>query len=142
MCTPWGAARPGWMYYSFRAPPMHYARGHLPKLVSTPAAVPGGTRNFLIPPGCSLFRIDCLRILIELLVAPFAPMAGRRACHAQLCGKPPELAARQALVDSWIEYSTTEIDIPLLAWVYPYGGITPYDKKVRAPAVLQAMSQT
>lgn len=63
---------------------------------------------------------------------PFTPMVGGRDVMRKLCGN---LAAWQALVDSWIDYSTTEIDIPLLSWVYPYGGIAPYDKKVRAPAV-------
>lgn len=45
---------------------------------------------------------------------------------------PHEIGAHdtQAFVESWIDFSTTEIDGPLGSWVYPHFGILPYDKKV------------
>mmetsp|Transcript_10552 Transcript_10552/g.31761 ORF Transcript_10552/g.31761 Transcript_10552/m.31761 type:complete len:435 (-) Transcript_10552:112-1416(-) len=56
-----------------------------------------------------------------------------------------------AFVESWIDFSTTEIDGPLGSWVYPHFGILPYDKKKedaakealkKALSVLEAYLQT
>jgi elongation factor 1-gamma len=34
-----------------------------------------------------------------------------------------------AFVESWIDYSTNEVDAPLMSWALPYYGHLPYDKK-------------
>jgi len=39
-----------------------------------------------------------------------------------------------ALVESWIDFSTTELDGPLASWAYPHFGIVAYDKKKEAAA--------
>ena len=36
----------------------------------------------------------------------------------------------QAQVDMWIDFSSNEIDAPLMSWLIPLWGIWPYDKKV------------
>ena len=41
----------------------------------------------------------------------------------------------QAQIEQWIEFSTHEIDAPLMSWVLPVWGYLPYDKKVRRAAV-------
>ena len=38
--------------------------------------------------------------------------------------------ARQAQVEQWIDFTTTELDAPLLSWILPLLGHWPYDKKV------------
>lgn len=43
----------------------------------------------------------------------------------------------QALVEQWIDFTTTELDAPLLSWILPILGHWPYDKKARpAPGVV------
>ena len=39
----------------------------------------------------------------------------------------------QALVEQWIDFTTTELDAPLLSWILPILGHWPYDKKVPLP---------
>eukprot|EP01024_Parvocaulis_polyphysoides_P017362 TRINITY_DN1767_c0_g2_i1.p1 TRINITY_DN1767_c0_g2~~TRINITY_DN1767_c0_g2_i1.p1 ORF type:complete len:445 (-),score=82.69 TRINITY_DN1767_c0_g2_i1:181-1371(-) len=34
-----------------------------------------------------------------------------------------------ALVEQWIDFSTNEIDAPLMSWIFPLMGFWPYDKK-------------
>ncbi|KAK9809891.1 hypothetical protein WJX72_001136 [[Myrmecia] bisecta] len=38
---------------------------------------------------------------------------------------------QMAQVEQWIDFSTGEIDAPLLSWVYPLFGFWPYDKKAQ-----------
>jgi len=33
-------------------------------------------------------------------------------------------------VEQWIDFTTTELDAPLLSWILPILGHWPYDKKV------------
>jgi hypothetical protein len=40
----------------------------------------------------------------------------------------------QAFVESWIDFSTNEVDAPLMSWALPYFGHLPYDKKVCMPS--------
>lgn len=44
----------------------------------------------------------------------------------------------QALVEQWIDFTTTELDAPLLSWILPILGHWPYDKKVRLRPVTTA----
>ena len=36
-------------------------------------------------------------------------------------------------MEQWIDFTTTELDAPLLSWVLPILGHWPYDKKVQLP---------
>ena len=45
---------------------------------------------------------------------------------------------RQAFVESWIDFSTNEIDGPLCSWIYPLFGYVPYDKKVLLYSVVSS----
>ncbi len=45
-------------------------------------------------------------------------------------GSAELLLCSQALVEQWIDFTTTELDAPLLSLVLPILGHWPYDKKV------------
>lgn len=51
------------------------------------------------------------------------------------------LSYTQAFVESWIDFSTNEIDGPLLSWILPHFGMLPYDKKVRSCSELACKRQ-
>ena len=47
------------------------------------------------------------------------------------CDKGTVYRPWQAQVEQWIDFTTTELDSPLLSWILPLLGHWPYDKKVR-----------
>lgn len=53
------------------------------------------------------------------------------AAAAQLLGRTP---IEQAQVDAWVDWSTGEVDAPLLSWFLPIAGIWPYSKEKEAAA--------
>jgi len=54
--------------------------------------------------------------------------ARRQACRRRCC--EARRGCGQALVEQWIDFTTTELDAPLLSWILPILGHWPYDKKV------------
>ncbi|KAK9834888.1 hypothetical protein WJX81_006700 [Elliptochloris bilobata] len=44
-------------------------------------------------------------------------------------------AFEEALVEQWIDFTTTELDAPLLSWILPILGHWPYDKKKEEGAI-------